>query len=251
MTHSIKLHSLYLRRTSDASSLLFNCLYRSISTFINQGSWQICTSKKDRCPCGSITSVSQFCHNYNAIPYMNRNVKQRTYGHVRPAKIKISLGIRVISSESSLGAFRIAKFARLFHADNENSNQTARMRSLIWGFVGLIQKVSFLRLVLLYLFILQRNITTTQCYWLSSHKREWIHFLPDPGKIYLGAYRQRNPRPALSVGKLLSIFFMFCYNINGSYGLWIYKILSIMIQFSLFFMADDTTSRGTYTFLWL
>ena len=40
---------------------------------------------------------------------------------VRPAKIKISLRIRAVRSESLLGAFWIAKGTR----DNENSDKTA------------------------------------------------------------------------------------------------------------------------------
>ena len=36
---------------------------------------------------------------------MQRNVRERTFGHVRPAKIQISLRIRAGWSESSLGAF--------------------------------------------------------------------------------------------------------------------------------------------------
>ena len=45
---------------------------------------------------------------------MSHNVKERTVGHTRPAKIQISLRIRAVWSESSLGAFRIAKDANLF-----------------------------------------------------------------------------------------------------------------------------------------
>ena len=61
------------------------------------------------------------------------------------AKIQISLRIRVIWSESSLDAFWIAKDANFLHADNEYSNQTARIRRLIWVFVGRTwQKVRFL-----------------------------------------------------------------------------------------------------------
>ena len=42
---------------------------------------------------------------------MSRNVWKRPFGHVRPAKIQISLRIRAVWSESSLGAFWIAKDA--------------------------------------------------------------------------------------------------------------------------------------------
>ena len=36
---------------------------------------------------------------------MNRNVSKRNFGHVRQAKMQISLRIRTVWSESSLGAF--------------------------------------------------------------------------------------------------------------------------------------------------
>ena len=67
---------------------------------------------------------------------MSLNVRERTVWHGRPAKIQISLRIRAVWSESSLGAFRIAKDAKFVHADNESSDQTAPTRSLIWVFVG-------------------------------------------------------------------------------------------------------------------
>ena len=47
------------------------------------------------------------------------------------SKIQISRRIRTVRSEPSLGAFRKAKDAKFLHADNEDSDQTARMRNLI------------------------------------------------------------------------------------------------------------------------
>ena len=41
----------------------------------------------------------------------SHNVRKRTFRYVRPAKIQISLRIRVVRSESSLGIFWIAKDA--------------------------------------------------------------------------------------------------------------------------------------------
>ena len=61
------------------------------------------------------------------VQYINRDVGK----HVRPAKIHISLRIRGVRSESSLGAFCIAKDAKFLHADDEDSDPTARMRRLI------------------------------------------------------------------------------------------------------------------------
>ena len=61
---------------------------------------------------------------------------KRTFEQVHQAKIQISLRIRAIWSESSLNVFWIAIGARFLHVDNEASGQTARMRRLIWVFVG-------------------------------------------------------------------------------------------------------------------
>ena len=82
---------------------------------------------------------------------MSRNVWKRTIGRVRSEKIQIRLRSRTVWSESSLGAYWIAKDAKFLHADNEDSHQTAQMRRLIWVFVGhACQKVHFLtfRLIL-------------------------------------------------------------------------------------------------------
>ena len=57
-----------------------------------------------------------------------RNVWKRTFGHVQPAKIQTKLHIRAVRSEPSLGASWIAKDAKLLNADNEDCDQTARMR---------------------------------------------------------------------------------------------------------------------------
>ena len=71
------------------------------------------------------------------------NVTKRTFDHVRPAKIQISLRIRAGWSESSLGAFWIAKGAQFLHADNEDSDQTARMHRLICAFDGHMSEGTF------------------------------------------------------------------------------------------------------------
>ena len=78
---------------------------------------------------------------------MSRNVRKRTFVHVHPAMIQISLRIRAVWSESSLSADLIAKDAKFLHADNEDSNQTARMRSLIWVFVGCTSEGTFSHVV--------------------------------------------------------------------------------------------------------
>ena len=63
--------------------------------------------------------------------YLSRNVKTCTLSRVRPVKIQISLRFPAVRSESSLCTFWIAKNAKLLGADNDDSDQTARMRSLI------------------------------------------------------------------------------------------------------------------------
>ena len=78
---------------------------------------------------------------------MSRNVGKRTYEYVRPAKILIRLRIRAVWSESSLGAFWIAKDAKFLHEDNEDLDQITRMRRLTWIFFWRIcQKVLFCRM---------------------------------------------------------------------------------------------------------
>ena len=62
---------------------------------------------------------------------MSRNVRKRTLGYVRPAKIQITLRIHAVWIETSLGVLLIAKDANFLQADNEDSDQTARMHRLI------------------------------------------------------------------------------------------------------------------------
>ena len=50
-------------------------------------------------------------------------IRERSFRHVRPAKIQISLRIRAVWSESSLCAFWIVNNAKILHADNEHSDQ--------------------------------------------------------------------------------------------------------------------------------
>ena len=64
---------------------------------------------------------------------LGRHVRKCTIEHVRPAKIQISLRIRAVWSESSLGAFWIAKNATFLRVDNGDSDRTARMLRLRWA----------------------------------------------------------------------------------------------------------------------
>ena len=76
---------------------------------------------------------------------MSHNVRKRTFGHLRQAKIQIRLRIRAVWSESLLGAFWTANYANFLHADNKDFDLTARMRRLIWVFAGrTYQQVRFL-----------------------------------------------------------------------------------------------------------
>ena len=52
--------------------------------------------------------------------YMSHNVNKGTFGHARPAKIQIRLRIRAVGSESSLGTFRIVKYAKFLNAAKQD-----------------------------------------------------------------------------------------------------------------------------------
>ena len=63
--------------------------------------------------------------------YLCLSVRKRTSGHACPANIQISMHIRAVWSISPLGAFLIVQNVKFLHADNKNSDLTARMRRLI------------------------------------------------------------------------------------------------------------------------
>ena len=63
---------------------------------------------------------------------MRRHVRRRAYEYVRPAMIQISLRIREVWSESSLGAFWMAKNGKFLSADDENWSAQADL-SLRWA----------------------------------------------------------------------------------------------------------------------
>ena len=69
---------------------------------------------------------------------ISQNVRKRTFGHVRPAKIQISRCMRALWSDSSLGAFWTAKDAKSRHADNEDwswAHANADL-SLLWALMS-------------------------------------------------------------------------------------------------------------------
>ena len=87
---------------------------------------------------------------YVFVLYTSHNVRNPTFGHVRPAKNLISLRISAAWLESLAGAFWIAKDAKFLHSNNEASDQTAQMGRLIWVFVGhTCQRIHFLTLRLI------------------------------------------------------------------------------------------------------
>ena len=73
---------------------------------------------------------------------------------VRPAKTKISLGIRPVWSESSLCSQWVAKDPSLLHGDSEDSDQTGR--SLRWAhshFVGFVMGRLIFRTFIVFFFL--------------------------------------------------------------------------------------------------
>ena len=76
------------------------------------------------------THTMQGLRCFNMPQKTTRNFRTPTVGHVRPAKIQIRLRIRAVWSESSLGAFWKANEIFLHHEDNEDSEQTVRIRRL-------------------------------------------------------------------------------------------------------------------------
>ena len=79
--------------------------------------------------------------------YMGHNVRNGTFEHVRQAKNKISLRIRRVWSDSSLPTWKNLGSLTIQKAHSEDSDQTARMRRLIWVFTRYTYlKVPFLML---------------------------------------------------------------------------------------------------------
>ena len=52
--------------------------------------------------------------------HMSRNVRKRTFGHVRPVTIQIRLSVRAVWSVSSLDAYWIPKDSTFLHVNNED-----------------------------------------------------------------------------------------------------------------------------------
>ena len=67
---------------------------------------------------------------------LSRLMTKPTKWHVRPAKTQISLGIRLVWSESSLSAWRRLWSLATNWTHSEDSDQTGWMPRLIWVFAG-------------------------------------------------------------------------------------------------------------------
>ena len=116
---------------------------------------------------------------FDNILWNRRNVRKGTFGIVRPAKIQIRLRYRIVWSESSLGAFLIAKDQKSLNADKEGCDQTDKMRRLIWVFVGrTCQTVRFRTLWLKHLsmmlkWVVSEKSTLGQTHELFRPKAVW------------------------------------------------------------------------------
>ena len=87
--------------------------------------------------------------------YSGCSVRKRTFWHVRSKKTQISLHIRAVWSESSLSEWRNFAFLAIQNVPSEDSDQTARMRRLIWIFAWYTcLKICFLMLQLISSFVL-------------------------------------------------------------------------------------------------
>ena len=96
---------------------------------------------------------------------------------MRPVKIQISLCIRAVWSKYSLGAFWKTKEVKFLRSDNEDSDQTAHMRRLIWVFVErTCQKVRFLTFWLNFNKISLGFCTKTENKKKKTKKKHELHF---------------------------------------------------------------------------
>ena len=76
------------------------------------------------------------CMFKSSVIQFSRRTAFLTRLHVRPAKTQTSLRVRAVWSESSLSAWRLFWSLATGRVPCEDSDQTARMRRLIWIFAG-------------------------------------------------------------------------------------------------------------------
>ena len=130
---------------------------------------------------------------------MSRNVNKRTFGHVRPAMIQISLRSCAVWSESPLGAVWTVNDTKLQRKGNEDSHLTARMHRLIWVFAWfLCQKVRFLTLRINYAYLLVQ-------YNLNGSNTDGS-FTVDDSNSFFSPYKIL---PIAQENKYLIFFFLF------------------------------------------
>ena len=75
--------------------------------------------------------------------YKGHNMRKHTFLHESPTNTQISVCIRTVWSQSSFPAWRNFSSLAIQIAPNEDSDQTARMRSLIWIFTGHMSEETF------------------------------------------------------------------------------------------------------------
>ena len=98
------------------------------------------------CICHFVRNFSvQNFRTFTMFMYMSLNVRKHIFGHMHPARIQISLRICGVWSESSLGIFWKALYAKLLQMNNEDWSTVSICRQ-IWVFVVCkCRKVQFLR----------------------------------------------------------------------------------------------------------
>ena len=110
---------------------------------------------------------------------MSRIVTKPTKWHVRPAKTQISLGIRLVWSESSLSTWKKLGSLATHWAHSEDSDQTGRMPRLIWVFAGrtvtlLVLSWGDSNLAEYFAFSIQRWVSVIP-YNVCNHLRHWMN----------------------------------------------------------------------------
>ena len=138
----LRSHDIFLKVWSSSKHYEFHRLFMVISDFFT-GLWLSGLTFGTR----SFQRINCFqpCERHMSLP-----VRKRTFWHVRPTKTQISLRIRAVWSQSTLLAWRNFASLAIQNALSEDSDQTARMRRLIWIFAGhTCPKVRFLTLRLI------------------------------------------------------------------------------------------------------
>ena len=107
----------------------FRCCSDNIRNVFNNRCWVPAYDSGNGVQRIRFKSLSTLCHIWAYCRYWtftSRNIRKRTFGYVRPAKIQISLRIRAVWSTSSLGAFWIANDATFLHASTKTQFRLRR-----------------------------------------------------------------------------------------------------------------------------